>query len=71
MSFNAAVANLSPSVKELVISVTENGVRHVGQSEKDQAEVTEWIEKAAQPDVVAEASLQVCTMCKLPVNFAD
>lgn len=70
MSFNVSVAKLSPLIKELVISVTENGVRHVGQSEKDQAEVTEWIEKAAQPDVLAEASLQVYTMCKLPVNFA-
>jgi hypothetical protein len=60
MSFNAAVEKLNPSVKELVIAVTDNGVRHVGQTEKDQAEVTEWIEKASQPDIATEASLQVC-----------
>jgi hypothetical protein len=60
MPFQVAVANLSTPVKELVISVTENGIRHIGESAKDQAEVTEWIEKAGKADAVNEANLQVC-----------
>lgn len=59
MSFQAAVAKLGTPVKELVIAVTENGVRRIGESANDQAEVTDWIEKATKT-VVGEASLQVC-----------
>jgi aminoacyl tRNA synthase complex-interacting multifunctional protein 1 len=70
MSFQAAIAKLSIPVKELVISVTENGIRHIGESAKDQAEVTEWIEKAGQPDVVSEANLQVCRICRFAGDSA-
>ena len=59
MSFQAAISKLNPHVKELVVSVTENGSRHVGESEKDRAEVNEWIEKAGHPDVSGEANIQV------------
>ncbi|KAF9464176.1 nucleic acid-binding protein [Collybia nuda] len=69
MSFSDVVAKLSPPVKELVILVTENGVRHVGQSEKDQAEVTEWIEKATSSDLDTEASLQSINSLLLPRTY--
>lgn len=60
MSFQPAVAKLSTPVKELVLAVTENGIRHIGESAEDQADVTEWIEQAVKPDFVSEANLQVC-----------
>jgi aminoacyl tRNA synthase complex-interacting multifunctional protein 1 len=59
MSFQSAVAKLSPPIKELVLAVTENGIRYVGDSAQDQAEVTKWIEKAGNADVASEANLQV------------
>jgi hypothetical protein len=60
MSFQSAVANLSPPIKELVVAVTDNGIRYVGESAQDQTEVTEWIEKAEKADVASEPILQVC-----------
>lgn len=59
MSFQASVSKLQSPVKELVLSISKDGVRHVGQSEQDQGEVTGWIEKASQGDVVAESNLKV------------
>ena len=60
MAFQAVVAKLSTPVKELVITVTENGTRYLGESPNDQTEVTEWIERAGKTDLVTEINLQVC-----------
>ncbi|KAG6820183.1 hypothetical protein H0H93_004314, partial [Arthromyces matolae] len=58
MSFQIAVAKLNSPVKDLVVAFTENGTRHIGEVDKDQAEVAEWIEKAGQPDLASEANIQ-------------
>jgi len=55
MSFQAAISKLSTPVKELVVAVTENGTRHIGETEKDKTEVAEWVERAGQSDVSSEA----------------
>ncbi|KAG6886959.1 hypothetical protein C0992_001431 [Termitomyces sp. T32_za158] len=62
MSFQAATAKLDAPVRDLVVAFTANGTRHVGEAEKDQKEVAEWIDRAAQPDVAGEASIQVSSL---------
>ncbi|KAF8237188.1 nucleic acid-binding protein [Tricholoma matsutake] len=69
MSFQPAVAKLSTPVKELVLAVTENGIRHIGESAEDQADVTEWIEQAVTPDFVSEANLQSLNTLVTPRTY--
>ncbi|KAJ6508800.1 hypothetical protein C8R45DRAFT_968736 [Mycena sanguinolenta] len=45
MNFESSVGKLGSPLKDLVLSVTQNGSLHVGKQEKDQAEVIEWIAK--------------------------
>jgi aminoacyl tRNA synthase complex-interacting multifunctional protein 1 len=61
MSFQATLSKISSPVKELVAAVTDNGTRHIGETEKDQKEVVDWVEKTVQPDVTSTTSIQVCT----------
>ncbi|KAG6876722.1 hypothetical protein C0993_000857 [Termitomyces sp. T159_Od127] len=65
----AAAAKLNPPVRDLVVAFTENGTRHVGDAEKDQQEVAEWIEKAAQPDVASAASIQSLNTALIPRTY--
>ncbi|KAF8073600.1 hypothetical protein FPV67DRAFT_1620837 [Lyophyllum atratum] len=69
MSFHAAVSKLNTPIKELVVAVTENGTRHVGQTEKDQTEVAEWIEKAGHADVTSEVNIQDLNTTLLPRTY--
>lgn len=46
-------------MKDLVISVTNNGAQYSGETESDQADVNKWIEKASKHDV-KEDNLSVC-----------
>ena len=64
MTFQDVVAKLSTPVKDLVINMTENGTRYLGESPNDQAEVTEWIEKAGKPDLDTQVNLQVRGICR-------
>lgn len=64
MSFQSAIANLPTPAKDLVLRTTNNGTELLGETEADQASVNEWIEKAAQGDVVKEGNLKVCTACR-------
>ncbi|KNZ81265.1 hypothetical protein J132_02036 [Termitomyces sp. J132] len=69
MSFQAAVVKLNSPVKELVVAFTENGTRHIGEAAKDQKEVAEWIDKAAQPDVTSEANIQSLNTTLTPRTY--
>ncbi|KAG6910674.1 hypothetical protein DXG01_008718 [Tephrocybe rancida] len=69
MSFQAAIAKLNTPVKELVVDFTENGTRHVGEAEKDQTEVAEWIEKAGLPDVASNANIQSLNTTLVPRTY--
>jgi len=51
MAFQTSIANLNASVKALVLSVTQDGTLHVGKTEKDQVEVSEWIDKVGTGDL--------------------
>ena len=59
MSSPAALAKLQDSLRSLVAGSAEAGSSSFGQSEKDQAEVAEWIEKIAAGEVVKPEALQV------------
>jgi aminoacyl tRNA synthase complex-interacting multifunctional protein 1 len=60
MSFQAAVKTLSPRVRDLVLAVTQNGERHVGETDKDREEVSSWMEKTSQGEITGNAKFQVC-----------
>lgn len=60
MSFQAAVKTLSPRVRDLVLAVTQNGERYVGETDKDREEVSSWMEKTNQGEITGNAKLQVC-----------
>ncbi|KIY46507.1 nucleic acid-binding protein [Fistulina hepatica ATCC 64428] len=54
MSFQASVVKLPSPVKDLVLRATSNGDKLVGDSEKDQDEVSQWIDKIATGVVVQD-----------------
>jgi aminoacyl tRNA synthase complex-interacting multifunctional protein 1 len=60
MSSPSSIAKLSSPLKELVLGAiqSEGGSGHLGKTEKDQSEVTEWIDKVVQGDVAKESNLE-------------
>ncbi|GBE84916.1 hypothetical protein BKA93DRAFT_735979 [Sparassis latifolia] len=58
MSSQAAIAKLHAPLGKLVAGAAEHGSPDYGKSEKEQAEVVEWIEKVAQGDVVKPENLK-------------
>jgi len=60
MSFQAAVQALSPRIRDLVLAVTKNGERYVGETDKDREEVSGWIEKTSAGKVANNTKFQVC-----------
>ena len=61
MSFQASLAKLSSPLKALVTGAIqlENGSGDTGKSDKDEADVIEWIEKVAQGDIVKLSGIKV------------
>lgn len=59
MSFRESVEKLAPAVKALVSKATANGTTLIGNTDKDKAEVSGWIGKVAQGDIVQESNLMV------------
>ena len=59
MSSSAALAKLQDSLRSLVTGSAEEGSPAYGKSEKDQAEVADWIEKISTGDVAKAESLKV------------
>lgn len=45
MAFQASISKLSTPVKSLVLAVTQDGTLYIGKTEKDQSEVSDWIDK--------------------------
>lgn len=54
MSVQTAIAKLKSPVKELVLGFTQDGTRHIGQTEQDRTEVVGWIEKTAAHEAVTD-----------------
>jgi hypothetical protein len=59
MSFQAALSKLPSPLKDLVIGTNQDSGHHFGKSEKDQAEVVQWVEKAASGDILKPSGLKV------------
>lgn len=62
MSLPAALAKLQDPLRSLVAGSAEAGAPSYGQSEKDQAEVAEWIEKISTGEIVKAETLKVCVI---------
>jgi aminoacyl tRNA synthase complex-interacting multifunctional protein 1 len=60
MSSTDVFSKLSSPLRELLISSTQQDHQQLGVSEKDQTEVAQWIQKAAQPDLVRSDAFSVC-----------
>lgn len=60
MSFQTAVQTLSPRIRDLVLAVTKNGERYVGETDKDREEVSDWIGKTSAGEIANSAKFQVC-----------
>jgi len=52
------VQTLSPHIRDLVLAVTKNGERYVGETDKDREEVSGWIEKTSAGEVASNAKFQ-------------
>ena len=59
MASTTAVAKLPVPLRDLVANAATDGSSDFGKSEKDKAEVTEWIEKIAEGEVVKPQNLKV------------
>ena len=62
MSVQAALAKLPSPLKDLVTGAVQGGSEDFGKSEKDKAEVTQWIEKIAEGSVAKPENLKVSTL---------
>jgi aminoacyl tRNA synthase complex-interacting multifunctional protein 1 len=60
MSSADAVSSLSSPLRELLVGSTQQDQQQLGVSEKDRADIAQWVEKAAQADLVKPDALQVC-----------
>ncbi|KAF8208935.1 hypothetical protein K438DRAFT_1904472 [Mycena galopus ATCC 62051] len=71
MDFQSTVGKLSSPLKDLVLSVTQNGTQHVGKQEKDKVEVIEWIAKigAEQSALVNESGLKTLDTQLIPRTY--
>ena len=59
MSVQTALAKLPSPLKDLVTGAAQDGSEDFGKSEKDKAEVAEWIDKVAQGDVAKPENFKV------------
>lgn len=60
MSSNDVFSKLSSPLHDLLAGSAQQDRQQLGVSEKDQAEITQWVEKAAQPDFVKSDAFLVC-----------
>ena len=59
MSAHSALAKLPSPLKDLVSAATQDGSEDFGRSEKDKAEVAEWLDKVAQGNVAKPENFKV------------
>lgn len=64
MASTAALTKLPVPLRDLVANAASDGSSDFGKSEKDTAEVTQWIEKIAEGSVAKPENLKVYTPAK-------
>jgi len=62
MSSNDIFSKLSSPLHDLLTGSTQQDRQQLGVSEKDQAEIAQWVEKAGQPDFVKSDDFLVCVI---------
>lgn len=62
MSAAASLGKLQAPLRDLVIGATEDGSQDFGKSEKEKADIAEWIDKVAQGEVTRVENLKVSTL---------
>jgi aminoacyl tRNA synthase complex-interacting multifunctional protein 1 len=75
MSSEDLLSKLQPQLRELLVASVKQDQQQLGISEKDKADIAQWIEKAAQPDFARSDALPVCRgmqgLChNLPASFS-
>ena len=60
MSSTHAFTKLSSPLRELVEGSAQQDQQQLGASEKDRADIAQWVEKAVQVEFVKPDALQVC-----------
>ncbi|KAI0761970.1 hypothetical protein BD413DRAFT_586807 [Trametes elegans] len=69
MSASAALAKLPSPLRDLVTAAAQDGSEDFGRSEKDKAEVADWIDKVAQGGVVKPDKLQDLEASLVPRTY--
>jgi hypothetical protein len=69
------LSKLKSPLRELLVGSVQQDQQQLGISEKDKTDVTQWVEKAAQPDFSRSDALPVCSrsaavMRGLPAAFS-
>jgi len=65
-------SKLSPPLRDLLTGSVQQDQQQLGVSEKDQAEIAQWIEKAGQPDFVKSDAFLVCVIMFIAqLSFID
>ena len=62
MSSNDVFSKLSSPIRDLLTRSTQKDQQQLGVSEKDQAEIAQWVEKASQPGFVKSDAFLVCVI---------
>jgi len=62
MSSNDIFSKLPSPLHGLLTGSAQQDQQQLGVSEKDQAEIAQWVEKAAQPDFVKSDTFLVCVI---------
>jgi hypothetical protein len=63
MSSNDVFSKLSSPLRDLLTGSTQQDQQQLGVSEKDQAEIAQWVEKAGQPDFIKSSdAFLVCVI---------
>ena len=62
MASASALTKLPTPLRDLVANAAPDGASDFGKSEKDKAEVTQWIEKIAEGSVAKPENLKVSTL---------
>ncbi|KAI0061685.1 nucleic acid-binding protein [Artomyces pyxidatus] len=69
MSAQAATAKLQPPLRDLVTGATQDPAQDFGKSEKDKAEVIEWIDKVARDDFASGEALNTLDEQLVPRTY--
>ncbi|KAI0354934.1 nucleic acid-binding protein [Trametes cingulata] len=69
MSASAALAKLPAPLRDLVVGAAQDGSEDFGKSEKDKAEVADWIDKVAQGDVAKPESFKDLEATLVPRTY--